>query len=382
MENKDKKGLGLILNYLKPIASVKLTVICLLFLVVLVIWGTVYQADYGLYQAQQKFFYSWFFLAFGFIPIPGTVLVILVLTLNLIGSMFFKIGFRLSNIGNFITHLGLIILFLGGGLTFFFSVESSLMMMEGETKNRSTSRDIWEVAVWEQMQNKKTVYAFDTLGLKKDSKINFTDIGINLSIINSFSNCSPIFKKTGEGEMYLNSSGIGSLNIAAPTLEGSENVAGIMFSVKNKDAINNKVLLYGKDRNQTQLSINGKEINFVLRKKQYILPIFIELKDFAIKYYPNSQIVKSYESMVTIKDKLGVLRDVKISMNKPLRYDDLTFFQSSYQIAPDGTEYSIFSVVKNSGRLLPYVSSLFIFAGLIIHFIMMLYRRRKKIIGE
>lgn len=48
-------------RFFKQVASMKLTVVCLLLLTTLVVWGTLYQADHGLYQAQQKFFHSWFF---------------------------------------------------------------------------------------------------------------------------------------------------------------------------------------------------------------------------------------------------------------------------------------------------------------------------------
>jgi hypothetical protein len=80
---------------------------------------------------------------------------------------------------------------------------------------------------------------------------------------------------------------------------------------------------------------------------------------------------------VTIQAENTVARDVVISMNKPLRFKDYTFFQSSYYIAPDGSEYTILAVVKNAGRLLPYFSSITIFLGLVIHFLVMLLKRRK-----
>ena len=77
------------------------------------------------------------------------------------------------------------------------------------------------------------------------------------------------------------------------------------------------------------------------------------LKDFRVEFYPNSDIPKSYGSSVSIQAEGGVARDVKISMNKPLRFKNLTFFQSSYIIGRDGSEYTILAVVKNVGRLLP-----------------------------
>ncbi len=85
---------------IKVSSSLKLTVICLILLVILTVWGTLYQAQHGLFAAKQMFFSSWFFLALGFIPFPGTVLVMTVLFFNLLSSLIFRIGFRWSNSGN------------------------------------------------------------------------------------------------------------------------------------------------------------------------------------------------------------------------------------------------------------------------------------------
>ncbi len=127
MLNKLKKN-----NFIKFSYSLKLTVVCLIVLTVLTVWGTIYQTDNGLYAAKAKFFTSWIFLAWGFIPLPGGALTLSVLFLNLISSMIFRIGFRLKNIGNILTHLGILILLIGGFFTFLFSEESVLMLKEGE----------------------------------------------------------------------------------------------------------------------------------------------------------------------------------------------------------------------------------------------------------
>ena len=49
-------------------SSLKLTVLCLALLMVLILWGTLYQVEYGIWQAQQVFFRSWF-IWFGVLPI-------------------------------------------------------------------------------------------------------------------------------------------------------------------------------------------------------------------------------------------------------------------------------------------------------------------------
>jgi hypothetical protein len=56
-------------------------------------------------------------------------------------------------------------------------------------------------------------------------------------------------------------------------------------------------------------------------------------------------------------------------MNNPLRYQGYTFFQASFSIDTDG-ERSTFAVVTNPGRLLPYISSLMVFGGMLLHFVL------------
>ena len=367
---------------LKTIASLKLTVICLLVLTLLVVWGTVYQAEHGLYLAQQKFFHSWFFFVFGFIPFPGTVLVLFTLFVNLIASLFFRIGFKLSNIGNIITHTGILVLLIGGFFTFYFSQESTLMLKEGETGSMSTSRHLWELAVWEK--GSTDVYAVDTAGLHSGETIDFPDLALELQVTKYYKNCSADMTgpAAGTAGRIFNISGIQDLKVSRPAKEASDNTAGILFEIYPEAAGKRTVLLYGKDTGPAMVPLNNRVLLFSLDKKKIVLPLSLTLIDFRVKFYPNSNIPKSYESTVRIKTGGGLERDVLISMNKPLRFKNLAFFQSSYFIARNGSEYTILAVVRNVGRLLPYIASLWIFAGLLIHFILSLVRRKKSRQGE
>lgn len=378
MTNQSKQSP--LIRILKASASLKLTVICLIILVLLVIWGTVYQADHGLYQAQQKFFYSWFFLIFGFIPFPGTVLIMFVLFFNLVCSIFFRLGLRWSNIGNIITHAGIIVLLVGGFFTFYFSVESSLMLREGENANTTTSRHFWELAVWQNPDkiSETDVFHVDTDGLEPGDTIRLDELGLELTTKEYYVNCSAFTGAAGDGSTVINSGGVQVLKARPSAMEIGENTAGGVFDIKSASGNKAVLLLYGQDSEPTPVKMENRTFVLSLRKKKIPLPLSIKLLDFRVQFYPNSRIPKSYESTVTVKTEGGVDRDVVISMNKPLRYADLTFFQSSYYTAPDGTEYSILAVVKNFGRLLPYFSSIIIFLGMTIHFIVMLFRRRKK----
>ena len=105
-----------------------------------------------------------------------------------------------------------------------------------------------------------------------------------------------------------------------------------------------------------------------LRRRHYPLDFSLTLTDFIRTLHPGTDVAKSYESYADLQDGLSS-RPVKIWMNNPLRYKGYTFFQASFAIDKDG-EHSTFAVVTNPGRLLPYISSLMVFGGMLLHFIL------------
>jgi hypothetical protein len=53
-------------------------------------------------------------------------------------------------------------------------------------------------------------------------------------------------------------------------------------------------------------------------------------------------------------------------MNEPLRHSGYTFFQASFIEGLD-KEATVLAVVKNYGRLFPYISSIIMSVGLLLH---------------
>lgn len=105
--------------------------------------------------------------------------------------------------------------------------------------------------------------------------------------------------------------------------------------------------------------------------KTYDLGFDLKLIDFRMTKYQGSEKAKSYESEVQLKDKTIV-----ISMNEPLKHGGYTFYQSSFEPSNDGGEptVSILSVNQDPGRVLKYLGSALIVAGIILLF----YRRKIK----
>ncbi len=97
----------------------------------------------------------------------------------------------------------------------------------------------------------------------------------------------------------------------------------------------------------------------------------LELKEFRMDTYPGTRRPATYQSLVRTPEG----EEVWISMNEPLKYKGLTFYQASYQQGQDGSVIaSIFSVNYDPGRWLKYFGSLILSIGVVILF----YDRRKK----
>ena len=87
---------------------------------------------------------------------------------------------------------------------------------------------------------------------------------------------------------------------------------------------------------------------------------------------PGTDIPKNVSSLVRISNPTsGEERDVLIYMNQPLRYDGKAFYQASFG---KGDTLSILQVVENPGWLIPYVSTVLVTLGLLVHFAISLRR--------
>ena len=64
-------------------------------------------------------------------------------------------------------------------------------------------------------------------------------------------------------------------------------------------------------------------------------------------------------------------------MNEPLRHNGYTFFQASF-IDDSEVETTVLATVKNYGRLFPYISSIIMSIGLLIHLLVMMPKMVKR----
>ncbi len=357
----------------------QVTVCCLALLFILTFWGTIDQATNGLYLAQERFFNSLVFIIGGFIPFPGARLVLWVMFINLVLAMRARLVFRWNQAGIIIIHIGLFLFFISAFVIFHGSKETHVSLSEGNSTNVSTSYQDWELSVWSQKNEKQQVLAYDTDDFKPGQKLNFSEYGISIFVERYFPNAEAYIQKDPSySAEIVNASGIKSLKKIALNPEPGNNFPGGIFRVEGADKKKLRILLYGGEENQIKIFKDNNAYYIKLRRKRVSLPFLLKLKDFKKELYPDTQMARSYESLVEIiPSEGGGAREILISMNKPLRYKDFTLYQASYAVDKFGREMSTLAVVKNAGRLLPYISSLTTCFGLLLHLIMMGLRRKK-----
>jgi hypothetical protein len=231
-------------------ASVRITVVCLILLFILTFWGSVAQVTHGLYAAQERFFYSFFFLAAGFIPFPGAQLVLWVLFVNLVAAGFnhFINMRQWRHAGTLIIHFGILIYFVAAFVTFHATQEANLRFTKGETSNVAESYHEWELAYWKEDGVPRKVTAIDTTtGLNAGETIKFPDMTVTVE--QYCRNCAAFVKTLpADGIQPLNSSGITMLQARDLFNEPEKNMAGIMFKVNGQ-----RVLLFGGDMQPTKV---------------------------------------------------------------------------------------------------------------------------------
>ncbi len=345
---------------LRLVASLKLTVICLIALCFLTVFGTLYQVEHGIYEAKEMYFTSWFVLAGGFFPLPGAQLVMWLFSANLIASLLVRIKDIWRHVGLFMTHIGLLLICFSSFWTFLFSQESYLWLQEGSESNVSLSRELWELAIVDKRQGKNITSAITIQPENvKNSVLEFASFNIKVSVEEYFVNCALQHIHQGGEEDRL-------LGKSAESDPGYNQPGGI-FSVEGSGK---PVTLLGDGGAMMIPGMAG--VQLALQKRRFPLPERIRLDDVKMAVYKGTGIAKSYESHVTVGGKGG--RKVVISMNNPLRIGDTTFFQSGYQNGK--VEATTLAVVKNSGRLLPYIASIVMGLGLLFqYFFIHLFRR-------
>jgi len=359
-------------SLMKIITSPKVFSYTVLWLIVLVFFGTVAQKDIGLYASQVRYFSSYYFLIGGFLPLPGGRLALLLMTINLASSLFNESLWKVKKTGIIIVHLGGLLLLLGGGITAQFSTEGNMVIAEGETSNHVDDHFDMELAFVNTSRDDSLEYTvFDAPLLQDGNSINYQKFGIQIDVISHMGNVRIESRISPTESIYKGFLKDFVILPIQPHKEATQNRPGIILKLSGLSEEEDGIYgIFLGQRTPDTFDINGDLFFTEFRRKRTYLPFSINLLDFEKVMHPGTNVAKSFSSEINLIED-SVPRRVLIQMNEPLRHRGYTFFQASFIDGLDN-ETTVLAAVKNYGRLFPYVSSIIMCIGLLIHLLMRL----------
>ena len=402
-------------RFIKFFTSLRLTVVLLAFAIILVFIGTLAQVDEGLYNAQARYFRQWLVLGltlFGArIPIilPGGYLIGTLLLVNLIAAHIYRFQLSVKKIGIQLAHLGVIVLLVGQLATDMLAHETQMHFFVGQTRSYSESPRYYEL-IFETPASSNTdqIVSIPASWLARGGVIQNTNLPFTIRVKQYWINSEPSFR----APMMQNGPPLTTNGVAAnfdfhPADEAKavdeQNVPSALIELDSAndplgewvvsdwtsdasmiEAIrNNYAAVAGaqmaadivKDLTQPQsVVVNGKIFTFLLRPERTHFPFSLTLLKATHTFYEGTDTPKDFRSLVQLQNpRTGENRQYEISMNHPLRYAGLTFYQyqmnaSEAAVEAGQTPSSVLMVVHNPSRLTPYIGCGLVAAGLVVQF--------------
>ncbi|MFC2587092.1 MAG: cytochrome c biogenesis protein CcsA [Campylobacter sp.] len=240
--------------------------------------------------------------------------------------------------GVFTLHLAFIVIILGAFLTRYFGEEGVLHLREGQSSDEMVS-----VKPFLQISAANELF---------EIPLNLASVGGNdfeiSKTINSkkFSVKFVSYKPTPKGER-------GKLTVKAG-FEGEPQKELVLRGGA------------GWISEPAVLEQSGERVGIAWGSKKIKLPFFIELVKFKLERYAGSQSPSSYASDVKVLSKDGKsLLEYEIFMNRPLTYDGIKFFQSSYDTDEKG---SALEVNRDPGKWVTYLGYFMLCVGFLANF--------------
>ncbi|HVL13861.1 MAG TPA: cytochrome c biogenesis protein CcsA [Gemmata sp.] len=418
---------------LRPFASLRLTVVLLALAVVLVFFGTLAQKTAGIWTTVDKYFWSWVVMIdlrptyefskifFGFpkdpasapswaaFPFPGGKLLGALMFVNLLAAHALRFQLTWKRAGIWLTHGGLLLLFVGEFVTREFQVEQRMTIPQHQSVNFSEDSRRVELSFATpdtEGTDRVTVVPGKMLeeAARTGDRISHPDLPVDVEVNRYMVNSGLLTsrqlaarKADGTAPENPATAGLGTTAVVEPRPE----VSGVgeqtldlpsAYVTLYKKGTDEKIGTYlvslwftynsfDRESQPTQsFESDGVSHDIALRFTRYYKPFSLYLKEFRFDRYTGTQQAKNYSSDVILIDpERGQERAVRISMNDPLFYRGETFYQQTFDSATEAT--TVLQVVRNPGWFLPYASCIMVGVGLLFHFVLGLvqYLQRQRV---
>jgi ABC-type transport system involved in cytochrome c biogenesis permease subunit len=376
-------------RFLKPLASLRLTVALLVMAMILIFAGTLAQRDTSVWQVQKQLFHNgicWIpFKNIVFVNVPGsfpfiggyTLIGLLLLNLLAAHTVRFKLTWKRS--GVILIHAGLILLLLGELVTANFAKEGEIQLSDGQSTNYTQDIRKMELAVIDP-----TPIDYDAVTVVPDSRLKVGQtighkfLPFDIKVDEYFINSRPLgpMEDTGDANVMTTRAAPGGTPqriVELASYSGAADadkvdIASALITVSEGSKTVGPFVVSGYSE-PTEIEVAGKPYLLQLRLKRNYKPYTIHLIHFAHDKFVGSELARNFSSDVELIDPSNnVDRKQRIWMNHPLRYRGETFYQQSFSEAPGQTTTTTIQVVYNPGAWIPYAAVGIAALGMLIHF--------------
>jgi len=335
------------------------------FMMILLVIGTLSQKELGIMESQSIYFSSFFYM-WGFVPLPGGLTLISILFINLLAKFLFKSEWCWARAGTHISHFGILILIVGGGISYFSSYEGYLAIEEGRTESQVKDYHQRMLVI---KKDDAIVYESPFESISEGLVITPAHNSFLITITKACYNCGITKRAESDQDGWTSPGRFMQLNTEKRLPQDEENLTGIEFSVKGAGKnLDGKYLTFDKFPKPPRIQKDNQTFIISIERSTRNLPFSITLDKFKQDFHAGTDLAKSYQSLVTVTEG-GKSWPALIEMNEPYRYRGYTFYQSSFDLSGE-KPYTILAVVENKGRIFPYIATLIIAFGLMLHLVL------------
>jgi hypothetical protein len=388
---------------LKPLASLRITVILFALSIVLVFYGTLAQKEQDIWDVVNEYFWSWcvfipnrlttMFLqlffdlppsmnAPGSLPFPGGKLIFWAITVNLLAAHATRLRVSWERSGVLLIHAGLVLMMVGEFLTREFAVESTMTLVTGGKASFVESNRHVELAFIDpsDKESDKVVVVPGTVlerAARTGQPIDDPRLPCSVTVLSLFSNSDIRDRGKDEPEYASRGEGKELTVLERPRVNGVDqdqkvNMPAALVRLTDRDGtdlgtwlVSTWLQLTRSPRPQKVAAKEGERL-VSLRFRRTYKPYTITLEEFRHEVYPGTNKPRNFQSDIRLEDaEIGVDRPTTIRMNEPMRHRGETFYQHQ---ALAGDSGSVLQVVRNPGWLLPYLSCAVVSLGMLVHF--------------
>ena len=354
------------------LTSARLTLMCLAVAVVVVVAGTLAQTGGASYQAQARYFRSFFvWWSLGdtgvSLPIlPGAYTVGAVLLLNLVAVRVKRFGISLKEPGGLLIGAGLILLLIGQLLADRLSERAAMRLTRGAASNYAEDLVRQELIIADKTGPVATVPA-SVLATKGEVRDGRSQLTIR---VKEFWPNADVSARRSAGAIRTAVAHGTTKQVAfvrpqpvADDMENANAPAAVIELLTPSSSLGTWIVSR-RLRGTQRFTHQERELEIALGAQRYYTPFSITLQDARRDLYEGTGIPRSLWSRIRIQNPTTREdREAVVAVNKPFRYEGETYYQ--FQVDAAG-QVSTLLRVHNPGWPLPYLAGALMAFGLLV----------------